>query len=196
MKTFKRALSCFLALLMIFGSFSVLSYAALDDKNENTFQVYSKFFVNGVATDTVKVGDTVKVRVYLKNDYLMSTTCIMFVYPTAFMKFDSTGLTLDVSTDTGNFYDVSQVLNTSETSTAYLGGLTGYFSQQDGFVLDSMSPADNLVYDGFVGEEYWDDKSWIGLTIDGGKPVKATANNDDDYLVEFVVQYKMQFLHF
>ena len=191
MKTFKRTLSCFLALLMIFGSFSVLSYAALDDGNENTFQVYSKFFVDGEEVTEVKAGDTVKVRVYLKNDYLMSTTCILFVYPTTFMEFVvEDDFVLESSTDTGDSYNVAAVLNTSATSTAVLGNLSGYFNHQEGFVLDSMSPADNLVYDGFVSEDYWDDKGWVALTIDGGKPVKATAANDDDYLVEYTFTVK------
>ena len=53
MKTFKRTLSCFLALLMIFGSFSVLSYAAFGDGSQKAVIVETKFFVNGEETSTI-----------------------------------------------------------------------------------------------------------------------------------------------
>ena len=191
MKTFKRAISCFLALLMIFGSFSVLSYAAFGDGNRKSVIVETKFFVDGEEVTEVKAGDTVKVRIYVATDFKAATTTLFYVYPSAFMEFVNTGLT----SMGGNAYDVAGVLNPSETSLAKTNNLGGLFINEVGVVIDSESDADNLIYDGFLNAEYFDDKGWISFTIDSGIPVQYTVDNgnddsEDDHLAEFTFKVK------
>ncbi len=191
MKTFKRTLSCFLALLMIFGSCSVLSYAAFGDGSEKSITIETKFFVDGEEVTKVKAGDTVKARVYIATDFKIATTTLFWVYPLDFFKLDTSVLT---STG-GDSYDVAGALNSSETSIAATANLGGFMVHQEGFVLDSMSDADNLVYEGYLTEDYFDDKGWISFSIDSGTPVVLTADNgnedkDDDHLVEFTFTVK------
>ncbi len=191
MKTIKRALSCFLALLMIFGSFSVISYAAFDDGSEKSVIVDTKFFVNGEEKTEVKAGDTVKVRVYLATDFTAASIALFYVYPLDFMEFEPTGL----KSLGGNAYDAAGVFNTSETSITASKNFGGLFNHEEGVILDSESDADDLIYNGFLTEEYFDDKGWIALKIDSGTPVKHTIDNgnddiNDDHLAEFTFTVK------
>ena len=188
MKTFKRTLSCFLALLMIFGSFSVLSYATLNDGNENSAEFYTRFFVNGVETDTVENGDTVKARVYIATDYHIGSTTFFWVYSKNFMELDLTGVSGDSSG-----YDATSVFNQSETSipvTNNLGGMFVYNTE-----LTEGSVAHDHVLDGYLTEDFFEDKGWIAFAIQSGTPAILTTDNgnddkDDDHFIEFTFKVK------
>ncbi len=177
MKTFKRALSCFLALLMIFGSFSVLSYATLGDGNTNSLVVETKFFVGGNEVKTVKAGDKVEARVFIETDYKIGATALFWVYPSAFLEFDNTGLV-----DKSGGYDAAGVFNKSATSVPATANLGGVIYQEVGVEIDSYTAADNLIYDGYLEEEFFDDKGWITLQINAGTPAVLTS---DEYLASF-----------
>ena len=191
MKTFKRALSCFLALLMIFGSFSVLSNAAFGDGSRKSVIVETKFFVDGEEVTEVKAGDTVKVRIYVATDFVAATTTLFYVYPKDFMEFDNTGLT----SLGGNGWAAAGVFNKSATSSAVTNNLDGLFNHEVGVVIDSESDADNLIYYGYINEEYFDDKGWISFTVNKGTPVQYSIDNEngnteDDHLAEFTFKVK------
>ncbi len=188
MKTFKRTLSCFLALLMIFGSFSVLSYAALADNDNVSAEITTKFFVDGEEVTTVEAGDTVKARVYLATNFKLGPSSIFWVYPTDFLEFDASPLTKasDYSWG-GQSYNTTGALNPSATSSAGGANLDGWIDHQVGYEIDSYSAADDLVYDGYVPEDYFDDKGWIWINIDTGTPVVCSA---DEYFIEFSFKVK------
>ena len=194
MKTFKRALSCFLALLMIFGSCSVISYAALKDADNVSSQIYTKYFVDGEETTTVKVGDTVKARVYLATNFLLGTSTIFWVYPSDFLEFDQTSLTKTTDTSYGGQqFDAAKAFNTTEGSTAAGARLTGFVVHQVGFTLDSMSAADDMVWEGYFSEEFFDDKGWLWLNINGGTPTEFKPDAKyiaDDWIAEFTFKVK------
>lgn len=180
MKTFKRTLSGFLALLMMFSCFSVLSNAALNDGNKNSAEVYTDFYVekDGVweKTDKVKAGQKVKARVSIGTDYLVGSTALFWVYSKNFMDFDHSGM--NGSVDAG--FDFQGTLNPdSIAATNKFNGLISYFTDVP---YDSI--ADYLIYDGYVGEDYFDDKGWVMLNMQSATAVPAQLSKDE-YVFEF-----------
>ena len=96
MKTFKRALSSFLAVLMIFSTFSVLAVAAESQTDGNSVEMYTDFYVQGddgnwVKTDKVKVGDKVQARVSMSTDFYVGGSVFFWIYDKNFMTIDTTG---------------------------------------------------------------------------------------------------------
>ena len=174
MKTFKRAISCFLALLMIFGSFSVLSYADFGDGSENTAMFETKFFVDGVETDTVKPGDKVQARVYLTTDYLMGISDIFWVYNKEFMTFDPTGLI-----EKDGYYVAADVINPN-------AGLNydGIFVHSD--IVEPYSLADDLIYEEYLTEEFFDDKGWFTIRLNAGNP-RIHDGSEYIFAINFIV---------
>ncbi len=182
MKTFKRTLSCFLALLMMFSCFSVLSNAALNDGNKNSAEVYTDFYVekDGVwtKTDKVKAGQKVKARVSIETDYLIGTTTLFWVYSKDFMDFDHSGM--NGSVDAG--FDFTGTINSDPNSIATthkFNGLIAYFTD-----VPYDSVADYLIYDGYVGEDYFDDKGWVILNLTSATAIPAQLSKDE-YVFEF-----------
>ncbi len=198
MKTFKRALSGFLALLMIFSAFSVLSTATLNDNNENSAEIYTDFYVkdadgNWTKTDKVKAGAQVKVAVSIVTDFWLGTPTIFWVYSKDFMTLDTSSLTLTNEADTGNVYDVAGVFNPSATAIPTANNWAGWIVHSEDVV--EFSIADDLLYEGYFdniegyadGYEYFEDKGWIALTCDVGTPAMLNA---DEHMFEFYFTVK------
>ncbi len=202
MKTFKRVLSSFLALLMVFSTFSALTAtAALNDGNNNSAEIYTDFWVkdeggNWVKSDKVKAGKEVKVTVSIVTDFRVGMPTLFWVYSKEFMDFDASNLTVqNPDNDTANQYNVAGMLNQSATSIPQTHNWAsgGFLCQSDELI--EYSIADDMVYEGYFdgaeegkdGYEYFDDKGWIALSLDSGKPATLTA---DEYLFEFYFTVK------
>ena len=201
MKTFKRALSSFLALLMVFSTFSALTAtAALNDGNNNSAEIYTDFWVkddggNWVKSDKVKAGKEVKVTISIVTDFRVGIPTLFWVYSKDFMDFDASNLTVqNPDNETANQYELPGAYNPSTTSipTANNWG-TGWVCQSDELI--EYSIADDMVYEGYFdniegyadGYEYFEDKGWIAISIASGTPQVLTK---DEYMFEFYFTVK------
>ena len=185
MKTFKRALSGFLAMLMIFGTFSVLSTAA-EQTNGYSATIETKFYVQNAEggwdlTEKVKAGDKVKARVFATSDYYLGASSFFWVYSKNFMDFDPTGL----SGSAQDGYDAAGIFNTSATSIPVTNSFKGNFVVRT--EVPEYSAADDMVYEGYVDPDYFDDKGWIKLDIKNFTPAIL---KDTEYLFEFNFKVK------
>ncbi len=206
MKTFKRALSSFLALLMAFSVFSVLpASAALNDGMNNSVEIYTDFYVkdsagNWVKTDKVKAEDEVKATVSIVTDFSVGTPTIFWVYSKDFMDFDPSNLTIqNPDNATANQYDIAGIFNPSSTSIPIANNWgTGWLCQSDELI--EFSIADDMVYEGYFdgvevdeegnekdGYQYFEDKGWFAISINQGTPAKLTK---DEHMFEFYFKVK------
>ncbi len=85
MKTMKRLVAVALAILMVFGSFSMIANAwDANTDDGKTLSITTKIFrlVNGTWTETEKVkqGEEVRVRIYLNTDYYTNSGNLLFFY--------------------------------------------------------------------------------------------------------------------
>ncbi len=93
MKLTKRLVAVALAILMIFGSFSVSAFAwDVNTDDGKNLTIFTKILrnVNGVWTETEKVvaGENVKVAVYMNTDYYAGDGNVLLYYNTAFFETD------------------------------------------------------------------------------------------------------------
>jgi len=102
MKTMKRLVAIALAVLMLFGSVSVVA-SAWDARSAdgNTLSITTKIFrlVNGewIETEKVKQGEEVRARIYLSTDYYTNSGNLLFFYNNDFFT-DSFGTTTETLT--------------------------------------------------------------------------------------------------
>ena len=199
MKTFKRVLSSFLALLMILSTFSALTAtAALNDGNNNSAEIYTDFWVkdaegNWVKSDKVKAGEQVKVTVSIVTDFRVGTPTLFWVYSKDFMDFDDSNLTVqNPDNETANQYELAGAFNPDGIPVNNNWG-TGWVCQSDELI--EYSIADDMVWEGYFddidgyadGYEYFEDKGWIALMSASGTPAVLT---NDEYLFEFYFTVK------
>ncbi len=201
MKTFKRALSSFLALLMIFSTFSVLAVAE-EQTSGVSAEVYTDFYVKNSEggwdkTDKVKAGDTVEARVSVVTDFYIGGSVFFWVYDKNFMTIDKTKWDLKDEADTGNSYNLktSDVLNTSSTSLPATQNWDGFFVHSEECV--EWSYADNLAYEGYLapdaddpyaeGLKYFEDKGYIVLFLKSGTPAICNKN---EFIFKFTFTVK------
>ena len=89
MKLFKKSVSIFLAILMIFGSVSLMATAAEADYN---WEIDTKFYrydgSEWVETTKAAKGEAVKARVFVKTDFNFANSSFFFFYPTTFLSHD------------------------------------------------------------------------------------------------------------
>ena len=201
MKTFKRALSCFLALLMVFSTFSALTAtAALNDGNNNSAEIYTDFWVkdeNGdwVKSDKVKAGEQIKVTVSIATDFRVGGPTLFWVYSKEFMTFDNSNLTVqNPDNATAEQYEIAGMLNPSETSVPRANNWSaGWILHSDELI--EYSIAEDMVYEGYFddvedgkdGYEYFEDKGWLALSVQAGNPSVYTT---DEYMFEFYFTVK------
>lgn len=214
MKLFKKSVAVFLALLMAFGSMSVLATAAdaqfkwaVDTKfyrmqrNADGYIVNSegkiiadendKFFTKNsegvivdkdnnavtlenvavgdpvwIPTTTAKKGESVKARIFMETDFKLSATQLIYFYSGDFLEVD-----------TSNYVDGSwkgsYALNTAVST------ISGDFKIDQGYDDNLFG---DMVYDGFMEEEFMYDKSWILLQAIASPTTKLDGK---DYLAEF-----------
>ena len=95
MKVMKRSLSVVLAFLMIFGSMSILASAALNDGTRSTISYDTKFYrYNGsewVETTKAARGESIKVRAFLKTDFVLGTGNSFWLFSKKNIKINTTG---------------------------------------------------------------------------------------------------------
>ena len=167
MKLLKKSVSVFLAVLMIFGTFSILATAA--DAQFN-WAVDTKFYrydgTEWVETTKAKKGESVKARIYMETDFNLSATQLIYFYSGDFLEVDTTNY-VDGS------WSGSYSLNT-EVST-----IKGDFKIDSGYDDNLFG---DMVYDGFMEEEFMNDKSWILLQAIASP---TTMLDGTAYLAEF-----------
>jgi len=168
MKLFKKSVSIFLALLMVFGSFSLLATAA---EAEFNWSVDTKFYrydgTEWVETTKAAKGEPVKARVFLTTDFVLYAANILYLYSSEFLTFNPEGY--PAGTAEGSY-----------ALTVNNGIYTGNI--RDGYGYDDALFGD-MVYDGFMEEEDMADKSW--LMLGSIKPKTATQFDGKDWFFEF-----------
>ena len=199
MKTFKRALSSFLAMLMIFSTFSAsITSLAAEQTDGKSVEVYTDFYVqdaegNWDKTDKVKAGDKVEARVSLKTNYYVGGSTLFWIYDKEFMTIDTTGWDLKDAAATGNSYNAveSGVYNTDTNSIPVKNGWKGFFVHSDECI--EFSYADNLAFDEVIGGsyeaglEFFEDKGYIVFFLTGTTPAICDTS---DYIFKFTFTVK------
>ena len=195
MKTFKRALSGFLALLMIFSTFSVLSMAA-DQTDGNSVTFKTDFYAqnaDGVweKVTKVKAGTTVKARVSIETDFLIGASAIFWVYSKDFMTLDTSVLNCTETNERGDTYDSTGIIPSGSVPETNNWGVFFVHSED----VAEYSLADDMIYEGYFdnidgyvdGYDYFEDKGWITLYVDEGTPAMGPS---DSYMFEFTFNVK------
>ncbi|MBQ2842148.1 MAG: InlB B-repeat-containing protein [Clostridia bacterium] len=178
MKLFKRTLSVFLAVLMIFSSFSVLSSAVLGDGNENSVKITTKYFrqvgTDWVETSKVAEGDKIKARVFLETDYAAGGGEYFIFYPKNFLELDM---------ETYADYEVGEnqyeLLVNPDYPYVVNDNYAGWFAPGEG----NVDYAADLVDYGYIDASEIDKYNWIYVAHDTGS--KARIHNVDDWFFEF-----------
>ena len=91
MTKIKRLVAIALALLMVFGSVSVMASAwdaTVDDGFDLgiTTKIYREVNGEWVETEKVKAGESVKARVFIDTNYFTNTGSLLFFYNTSFFE--------------------------------------------------------------------------------------------------------------
>ncbi|MBR4857812.1 MAG: InlB B-repeat-containing protein [Clostridia bacterium] len=145
MKLFKKSVSLFLALLMIFGSVSLLATAADAELN---WSVDTKFYrydgAEWVETTKAAKGEHVKARVFLTTDFDLALASLLYFYSSEFL------------TPTFEGYDEGSYKG-SIAVPVNGGKYTGNLANGKGY--DNIF--DDMIYDGYITEDDIADKSWI-----------------------------------
>lgn len=174
MKLFKKSVSVFLALLMIFGSVSLLATAAeaefnwsvdtkfyrmqrnadgfIVDADGNVIADENDVLVEGstpvwVETTKAKKGEAVKARVFMNTDFNLAAAYLLYFYSAEFLTFNPSGYSQ------GSF-DGSYALTVN--GGIYSGDITYGYGNHNIF--------GDMIYDGYMTEEFIADKSWIYMT--------------------------------
>lgn len=167
MKLFKKSVSLFLALLMIFGSVSLLATAA---EAEFNWSVDTKFYrydgAEWIETTKAAKGEKVKARVFLETDFVLYAASFLYFYSSEFLTFNPEG------------YPAGTAMG-SYALTVNNGIYTGNI--RDGYGYDDNLFGD-MVYDGYMSEEDIADKSW--LMLGSVKPKVKTQFDGEDWFFE------------
>lgn len=169
MTKIKRLVAVLLAMLMIFGSMSVVASAwdaTVDDgftTNVNT-KIFRQVDGEWIETSKVKAGETVKARVYLNTDYFSNGGDLLFFYNTDFFSdsYSADEQTLSVNPTvyaggdygiTGTFYNSKSPANV-EGRLVTLGSITQDFADKHNYFAISVSLAGNKKNNLFLGSEW------------------------------------------
>ena len=169
MTKIKRLVAVLLALMMIFGSVSIVA-SAWDATVDDGFalDVTTKIFrqVDGewIETTKVKAGETVKARVYLNTDYFTNGGDLLFFYNTDFFEdsYEGTQQTLSVNSAfyaggdygiTGTFYNSKSTSNI-EGRLIRLNVIDQDFADTHNFFAVSVALAGDKKNNLFIGSEW------------------------------------------
>jgi len=165
MKLLKKLVSVFLAILMIFGSFSILATAA---ETEFNWSIDTKFYrydgTKWVETTKAKKGEEIKARIFLDTDFNLSAAALLYFYSGDF-------LSINKDKCTAGSFDGAYKLTMNSSN--YSGDLTHGYGNHNIF--------GDMIYDGFMDEEFIADKSWIFLTT---KLATAAEVDESDWYAE------------
>lgn len=170
MKTMKRLVAIALAVLMIFGSFSIAASAwdaNIDDGK--TLSITTKIFrsVNGewIETEKVKQGEEVRARIYLNTDYYTNAGNLLFFYNNDFFTdtFGTAAETLTVNpyykerpyVITGSFTGSKSASAVIEQYMIGYGKITSDFAAKHDFVYISYE-----FYSGANNQKF-SDSQWL-----------------------------------
>ena len=151
MKLLKKSVSVFLALLMVFGTFSILATAADAEFN---WSIDTKFYrfdgTEWVETTKAKKGESVKARVFMETDFALDAAQMFFVYPSEFLTFDPTGYDKGSTSESVESYAL--VTNNTFGGNIILGEGVSDIAIDDMIYFEQLDPA---VLEG---------KTWIKIT--------------------------------
>ena len=182
MKLTKRLVAVALAILMIFGSFSVALTASAAENNGTSLGITTKFLrsVNGVwtVTDKVVAGEDVKLGIYLDTDYLAGDGSILLYYNSKFFEESYTTyvqeLTVGNHYGTGTAYDIK--------GSFYIGS-----DSQAGVHSNGM----NLVADDYADyEDFLSSYEPISISYQYGESAKAQEFDGEKLFCEIPLKVK------
>lgn len=175
MKLFKKAVSLFLALLMIFGSVSLLATASGNEIFH--WSVDTKFYrqVGDEWVETTKAakGESVKARVFITTeDFKIASSAFIWVYPTKFLEHDVSGY----STTPDGY---ALITNTNPDSAVAKAGIGGFVLEGIGNTGKWSEMVDyEVVTPGDIGTD-----GWIFACVDDG--LEATELDGTEWYCEF-----------
>ena len=175
MKLFKKSVSLFLALLMVFGSVSLLATASGNEIFH--WSVDTKFYrqvgEEWIETTKAAKGENVKARVFITTeDFKFASSAFIWAYPTEFLKHDVSGYS---TTPEG----YALITNTDSDSSIVEAGIGGYFV--DG--IGSTGKWDEMVEYGVVSPADIGTDGWIFAAVQYG--TEAIQLDGSEWLCEF-----------
>ena len=180
MKLFKKSVSVFLAILMIFGSVSLLATAA--DKADYNWEIDTKFYrydgTEWVETTKAAKGESVKARVFIKTDFQFGPTDLFFFYPSTFLTHDTS--TYAAGSFSGGY---SIRFNTDSTTAVGANGFSGDLT----YGTEVTGQFDNMVYEGYLTEDDIEGKGWLYANINGATESIVLDGTEWLFEVDFTV---------
>lgn len=179
MKLFKKSVSIFLAILMIFGSVSLLATAAEADYN---WEIDTKFYrydgTEWVETTKAAKGESVKARVFITTDFQFGPTDLFFFYPSTFLTHDTS--TYDAGSFSGGY---AIRFNTDTTTDVGANGFSGDLT----YGTEVTGQFDNMVYEGYLTEEDIKGKGWLYANIKGATESIVLDGTEWLFELDFIV---------
>ncbi len=161
MKLFKKSVSVFLAILMIFGSVSLLATAADAEYN---WEIDTKFYrydgTEWVETTKAARGEPVKARVFVKTDFQLGPTDLFFFYPTEFLTHDTTNYS--AGSNAGSY-----MINFNSDTTNPVGA--NAYSGELTYGTDNSGQFANMVDWEYLTEADLEGKGWLFANIFGAQ---------------------------
>lgn len=175
MKTLKRIASVVLAFLMIFSSVSILASAKIDDGNNNSFVLTTKFYRETeegsdewIETSKAAKGEEIRVRIYMESDFYAGAHVLFWLFPSDFMTFNSTLYTKDRTNPT---------LFTSKRKGPWIeNGVDEdsipYYYEWAVDLITALAPGESSATDsaqqtldnGFLTTDDYENKGWLQIT--------------------------------
>ena len=201
MNSFKRALSVFLAALMVFSSMSVLAFAAVGDGNGNSWSMEFRFYrwvdSNGdgvesddewIETQKVARGDRIKARLFVESDYAVGVATYFWLYSKKFMTIDGSQNTVKTEIGDGrNSYELvgNPDPNSPTGNTEYDHDAGEWQFATGNISAKTQQLLDDLYYEGLITDDEFIDNGFIYAFQDKSK--KAITYSKDYWLYEFNV---------
>lgn len=136
----KKLAAVILAILMIFGSVSLMVSAETSDGNLTVRTEFLRQQADGqwVATEKYKAGETVKARVYLGTDYYVGDGSLLFFYNKDFFEAESTDINFNsvYSNYIAKSLSTMRILNDDNVKTFVEDGLiSDEYAEKNGAIL-------------------------------------------------------------
>ena len=196
MKTIKRIVSVALALIMVFGSFSLLASAVdLGAEPGISFEISTKFYRENpdtgewdIETSKAAKGEEIRVRVFIETDYAVSAHGLFWTYPNEFMTFirsyyKADGVNLTSQTRRNPMYFENQEEGSVPYDAYYVATVTQ--SETPGGSADGDA-ANMLIKNGYMTADELAGQGWIYLILSEFDYCAALSN--DYYTYEFAFE--------
>ena len=199
MKTLKRSLSVFLAVLLVMGSVSVVASAVVGDGNQNSWTMETRFFrwvdSNGdgaesddewIETSKVARGENIKARIFVNTDYAVGASEDFWLVTKNFMTVNEAPHTV-IKTFTDGRNSLELLGNSDENSptgsATYAHGGIWQYSTDPHYSSATEATLEDMYLDGFLSDDNFVEHGYIYAQQEKGSA--AVTYTETYWLYEF-----------